>query len=127
MPVVDTAGVPEVAMRAGMTGKWLVSREQGASEVSVLSNVVAPGAAAPKHLHAYEEVILVEAGEIWVETGGKRIAAAAGQVVIIPPNAPHAWGSSGAVPARLLFIWPGLDPFAPGKSKYLEGEPPVVR
>jgi quercetin dioxygenase-like cupin family protein len=127
MPVVDIAGVPEIAMRAGMKGKWLVSRERGASEVSVLSNIVEPGNAAPLHMHAYEEVIFVEAGEIWVDMEGTRATAAAGQVVIIPPGAPHAWGATGATAARLLFIWPGLDPFAPDKSRYLDGEPPAVR
>ena len=127
MPVLDIADLPEIAMRAGMRGKWLVSREHGACEMSVLSNIVEPGNAAPRHMHAYEEVILVEAGEIWVEMEGTRTTAAAGQGVIIPPSAPHAWGATGPMAARLLFIWPGLDPFAPDKSKYLDGEPPVVR
>ena len=36
-------------------------------------------------MHAYEEVILVETGEIRVEVEGTRTTAAAGQVVIIPP------------------------------------------
>ena len=27
---------------------------------------------------------------------------------------------------RVLFIWPVLEPFAPGKSTYLEGAPPAV-
>ncbi len=127
MPVVNAAKLPEVAMREGMTGKWLVAREQGASQVSVLSNIIEPGHSAPRHRHAFEEIILVEAGEIWVEIEGARHTAPAGQVVIIPPNAPHAWGATGPVAARLLFIWPGLEPFAPGNSQYLEGEPPKVR
>jgi quercetin dioxygenase-like cupin family protein len=126
MPVVNAARVPEIVMRDGMKGKWLVAREHGASEVSVLSNIIEPGNAAPRHTHAFEEIILVEAGEIWVEIDGTRHAAPAGQVVIIPPNASHAWGATGLVVARLLFIWPGLEPFAPGNSKYLEGEPPKV-
>ena len=67
MPLVDYAALPEFPMRDGITGKWIASRERGASGVGVLSNTVQPGVAAPLHRHDYEEVILVEAGKIWVE------------------------------------------------------------
>ena len=44
--------------------------------------------------------------------------------VIIPARAVHAWGTLGH--ARVLFIWPVLEPFAAGKSTYVEGAPPRV-
>jgi quercetin dioxygenase-like cupin family protein len=55
-----------------------------------------------------------------------RLAAKPGQAVIIPPHTPHAWGTAGPGSARILFIWPVVNPFAPGKSTYLEGAPPAV-
>jgi len=73
-----------------------------------------------------EEVILVEAGQVWVELDKVRLTAVPGQSVIIPPHTPHAWGTTGPGTARVLFIWPVLEPFAPGKSTYLEGAPPAV-
>ena len=126
MPVVDYAALPEFPMRAGITGKWIAGREQGATTTSVLSNTVEPGIAVPKHFHEYEEIVLVEAGRIWVELGDTRVFAVPGQAVIIPPHTPHAWGAEGPGLARILFIWPVLNPFAPGKSTYLEGAPPKV-
>jgi hypothetical protein len=54
-----------------------------------------------------------------------RTDAKPGQTVIIPPRAAHAWGTDKGK-AQVLFIWPELDPFAPGKSTYLEGKPPTV-
>ncbi len=126
MPVVDYAALPEFPMRAGITGKWIVGREQGSTGLSVLSNTVEPGVAVPRHLHEYEEVVLVEAGRVWVDLDRERVTAGPGQSVIIPPHTPHAWGAVGPDPVRVLFIWPVLEPFAPGKSTYLEGAPPAV-
>ena len=85
-----------------------------------------PDVAVPRHFHEYEEVILVETGQVWVELDKVRLTAVPGQSVIIPPHTPHAWGTTGPDTARVLFIWPVLEPFAPGKSTYLEGAPPAV-
>jgi quercetin dioxygenase-like cupin family protein len=126
MPVVDYAGQPDILMRAGITGKWIAGHEHGATSLSVLSNTVEPNVAVPKHLHEYEELVLVEHGEIWVEMGNERLTAGPGRAVIIPAHTPHAWGTVGPGVSRVLFIWPVLEPFAPGKSTYLEGTPPVV-
>ncbi|MFO1082300.1 MAG: cupin domain-containing protein [Reyranellaceae bacterium] len=124
MPVVDFAALPEVAMRDGIAGRWLVGREQGATGVSVLSNVVAPGVVVPRHFHEHEEIVLIEDGSMWVEIDGERFTAAPGRSVIVPARAVHAWGTETGV--RILFVWPVLEPFGPGKSTYVDGEPPKV-
>jgi len=67
MPVIDYAALPEFPMRAGITGKWIAGHEHGSTSVSVLHNTVEPGVAVPRHLHEYEEVVLVEAGQVWVD------------------------------------------------------------
>jgi quercetin dioxygenase-like cupin family protein len=126
MPIVDYAALPEFPMRAGITGKWIAGHEHGSTALSVLSNTVAPDVAVPRHFHEYEEVILVESGQIWAELDKVRLTAGPGQSVIIPPRTPHAWGTVGSDGARVLFIWPVLEPFAPGRSTYLEGAPPAV-
>jgi len=123
MPVVDTASVPEIQMRSGVAGKWLCAHDQGATSTSVLRNWVEPGITIPRHRHDQEEIVLVEKGEMWVEIDGVRHHAKQGQTVIIPPSAIHAWGTlQGKV--QVLFVWPMPDPFAPGKSAYIDGEPP---
>jgi putative monooxygenase len=126
MPVVDYAALPEFPMRTGITGKWITGSGHGSTSVSVLSNTAQPGVAVPRHFHEYEEVVLVEEGRVWVELDGIRLTAGPGQSVILPPHTRHAWGTEGPGAARILFIWPVLDPFAPGKSTYVEGAPPVV-
>jgi quercetin dioxygenase-like cupin family protein len=124
MPVVDYALAPEFPMRRGITGKWIAGHEQGSTEITVLSNTVEPDVAVPRHFHGYEEVILVEEGQIWVELDNSRMSAT--RAVVIPPHVPHAWGTVGPGTARILFIWAVLEPFAPGKSTYLDGAPPAV-
>ena len=126
MPVLDSDALPEIVMRPGLTGRWLVAPEHGAKGVSVLRNWIEPGVAAPRHTHDQEEIVLVEQGEIWVEIDGVRHQAGAGRTVIVPAGAVHAWGALKDK-AQLLFVWPTADPFAPGRSTYLDGEPPAVR
>jgi quercetin dioxygenase-like cupin family protein len=125
MPVVDFAQLPEIPMRPGVTGRWLSGRSEGAASTSVLRNWVEPGVSIPRHLHAYEEIVVVEDGEVWVEIDGVRHEARPGRTIIIPAGAAHAWGTTHDK-AQVLFVWPILEPFAPGKSTYLEGKPPTV-
>src|SRR5689334_1320940 len=113
MPVVDYGAMPDILMRAGITGKWIAGQAQGATNLSVLSNLAEPGVAVPRHFHEHEEIVLVEEGEVWLQLGDDRLTAGPGRAVIIPPRMPHAWGTEGARPARILFIWPVLEPFAP--------------
>ena len=126
MPVIDYAALPEFPMRAGITGKWIAGHEHGTTALSVLSNTVEAGVAAPRHYHEYEEVILVEAGEVWVELDKVRLDGCPRAMRHHSAATPHAWGTAGPGTARVLFIWPVLEPFAPGKSTYLEGAPPAV-
>lgn len=125
MPVVDEDDVPEIFMRVGVTGKWLTGRGHGAANLGLLRNWVEPGVSIPRHLHDYEEVALVERGEIWLEIDGEHHQARPGRAVIIPPRAAHAWGTLKEA-AQVLFIWPVPDPFSAGNSTYFEGAPPAV-
>lgn len=126
MPVVDYLAKPEFPMRAGITGAWIAGSDQGATSLSVLANTAQPGAEVPKHFHEYEEVVLVQSGEVWVEIGDEKLTAHSGQSVVLPAHTPHAWGVVGPEPARILFIWSVVEPFAPGKSTYVDGAPPAV-
>jgi quercetin dioxygenase-like cupin family protein len=125
MTVIDSGRVPEIVMRAGVTGRWLAGAGQGAKSVSVLRNWVEPGVTIPRHRHDQEEIVLIEQGEMWVEIDGVRHRAGPGRTVIIPAGATHAWGTLESK-VQVLFVWPMADPFAPGKSTYIDGTPPAV-
>ncbi len=67
--------------------------------------------------------MLIEQGEMWVEVDGVRHRGRPGQAIIIPARAVHAWGTLQEK-VQILFVWPSSNPFAPGKSTYIDGEPP---
>ncbi len=49
-------------------------------------------------------LILVEAGQGWLELAGKRHAMSKGQVAIIPPHCPHAYGSDSHHPWKIYWF-----------------------
>jgi quercetin dioxygenase-like cupin family protein len=125
MPIVDYATLPEF-VRPGIQGRWIAGHEHGAATLSVLWNLVEPGTDVPRHYHGHEEVVLVEEGQIWVSLAGERFYASPGREAIIPPERFTRGGNDGPGVARVVFIWPVREPFAPGRSTYVEGTPPKV-
>jgi len=122
MPVIDHRTLPEMTMRQGIRGQFLAHKDLGATGVSLLTNTVEPGAAAPLHLHTVEETMLVLEGTVWVQVGAERFTLGPHHTVIIPPETPHAWGNAGEGVAKLLWAFAGPDPFR--DTTYLEGTPP---
>jgi quercetin dioxygenase-like cupin family protein len=125
MPVIRHRDIPEIAMRPGIRGQFLASKDHGATGVCLLTNTVDPGAAAPLHRHTVEETMLVLEGTVWVQVGQERYTVGPNHTVIIPPDTPHAWGNAGQSTAKLLWAFAGPDPFS--NSTYLEGELPTYR
>jgi quercetin dioxygenase-like cupin family protein len=82
--------------RPGVETRMIVSAANGASELCIFEQWVAPGAGAPTHSHEVEEVLTVRAGEaeIWLE--GERMTLSAGQSVIVPARKNHGFRNSGA-------------------------------
>ena len=77
-------------------------------ELTVLEQVVAPGAGSSLHRHPYQEVFYVLDGELEV-TGledGERVTfiVGSGGTVHAAPGVAHGYRNAGAVPARFLAI-----------------------
>lgn len=66
-----------------------------------------PGGATPRHVHLGGQVLVVTAGEGFVETGGERHAIRAGDVVVCPPGEEHVHGASDDHPLAHLTITTG--------------------
>jgi mannose-6-phosphate isomerase-like protein (cupin superfamily) len=90
---------PRTAMpehwREGVETRMLVSAQNGASQLCMFEQWVAPGAGAPTHCHPVEEVLTVREGEaeIWLED--ERMTLTAGQSVIVPAKRHHGFRNSG--------------------------------
>jgi quercetin dioxygenase-like cupin family protein len=62
----------------------------------------APGEGPVLHRHPYEEIFILLKGTATFRRGNDEIDAHEGQIVIVPPNTPHAFTNTGD--ERLLFV-----------------------
>jgi mannose-6-phosphate isomerase-like protein (cupin superfamily) len=65
-----------------------------------------PGNGPSLHTHPYEEVFIVQEGEVTFVVGTETLTVTGGNVVIAPPETPHKFTNSGTTPLRQLSIHP---------------------
>ena len=82
----------------------LVGADHGGLGACILFVDAPPGRGPSPHSHPYEEVLIVLEGEVTVTAGDEEILAAAGDVVIVPADTPHAFTNTGDGPLRQLDI-----------------------
>jgi mannose-6-phosphate isomerase-like protein (cupin superfamily) len=95
MKVSDVkAGVPE-QWRPGVETRMVVSATNGATQLCIFEQWVAPGVGAPTHSHPVEEVLSVREGEaeMWIDE--QRVIVFAGQSLIVPAGRQHGFRNSG--------------------------------
>src|ERR1700761_4596733 len=77
--------------REGVQTRMVISAQNGAAQLCVFEQWVAPGKGAPTHAHSVEEVLTVRAGdaEMWID--GERTLVHAGQSLIVPAGRMHGF------------------------------------
>jgi mannose-6-phosphate isomerase-like protein (cupin superfamily) len=82
--------------REGVKARMLISASNGATQLCIFEQWVAPGLGAPTHRHTVEEVLSVREGEaeMWIEAEHVRVMA--GQSLIVPAGRLHGFRNSGA-------------------------------
>src|SRR5260221_8758097 len=75
------------AWRPGVETRMLVSASNGAAQLCIFEQWVAPGVGAPTHSHPVEEVLTVREGEaeMWIDE--ERVIVTAGGTAIVPARA----------------------------------------
>jgi mannose-6-phosphate isomerase-like protein (cupin superfamily) len=101
MIVVDVRDMPSEQWRLGVETRMLVSACNGAAQLCIFEQWVAPGAGAPTHTHPVEEVLTVREGEAEMWMGEARIMVSAGQSLIVPAGRKHGFRNSGNVTLHL--------------------------
>jgi mannose-6-phosphate isomerase-like protein (cupin superfamily) len=81
--------------RAGVETRMLVSAQNGATQLCLFEQWVAPGNGAPTHHHPVEEVLMVREGQADVWIDDNHVTATAGQSLIIPAGRWHGFRNSG--------------------------------
>lgn len=81
--------------REGVQTRMVISAQNGAAQLCVFEQWIAPGNGAPTHWHPVEEVLTVREGEAEVWIGEARTLARAGQSLIVPARSLHGFRNAG--------------------------------
>ena len=95
MTVNDPKDIPIEQWRPGVETRMMVSARNGAAQLCMFEQWVAPGGGAPTHSHPVEEVLTVCAGEAEMWLDQARVVVTAGQSLIVPAGRKHGFRNSG--------------------------------
>jgi quercetin dioxygenase-like cupin family protein len=101
MIVLDIKDMPPEQWRVGVETRMLVSASNGAAQLCIFEQWVAPGTGAPTHSHPAEEVLTVREGEAEMWLDDQRLILSAGQSLIVPAGRKHGFTNSGSVTLHL--------------------------
>ena len=92
---------------SGETARVFEGTHYGDTKVSFfLINDAPPGDGPSLHSHPYEEIFVIQAGQVTFTVGDATIEATGGQIVIAPAGVPHKFVNSGKTPLRSINIHP---------------------
>ncbi len=101
MKISDIRDASPESWRPGVETRMLVSARNGATQLCIFEQWVAPGTGAPTHSHPVEEVLTVREGEAEMWIGEQRLTVTAGQSLIVPAGRKHGFRNSGAATLHL--------------------------
>ena len=101
MKISDIRDASPESWRPGVETRMLVSARNGAAQLCIFEQWVAPGTGAPTHSHPVEEVLTVREGEAEMWIGEQRLTVTAGQSLIVPAGRKHGFRNSGAATLHL--------------------------
>ena len=87
--------------REGVETRMRVSASNGAAQLCIFEQWIAPGNGAPTHSHPVEEVLTVREGEAEMWMDDERVTVTAGQSLIVPAGRLHGFRNSGSVTLHL--------------------------
>jgi quercetin dioxygenase-like cupin family protein len=95
MQISDPGDRPPEQWREGVQTRMVISAQNGATQLCVFEQWVAPGNGAPTHSHPVEELLTVREGEaeMWIDEA--RTLVRAGQSLIVPAGRLHGFRNSG--------------------------------
>jgi quercetin dioxygenase-like cupin family protein len=96
MKVVDHRDRPLQQWRPGVETRMLVSASNGATQLCIFEQWIAPETGAPTHVHRVEEVLTVLEGEAEIWLDDERTVVSAGQTFIVPAGRKHGFRNIGA-------------------------------
>lgn len=95
MMVIAHQEQPQEQWRTGVDTRMHVSAQNGASQLCIFEQWVAPSAGAPTHWHSVEEVLTILSGraKIWIDKEHRVLVS--GQSLIVPAYRRHGFENIG--------------------------------
>ncbi|ESY54302.1 MULTISPECIES: cupin domain-containing protein [unclassified Mesorhizobium] len=96
MKIISHAEQRREEWRVGVETRMLISAENGALQLCIFEQWVAPAMGAPTHSHRVEEVLSVVTGkaEIWIDN--ESVSIIEGQSLVVPANRKHRFRNVGS-------------------------------
>ena len=123
MPIIDHDQVLEVPWRPGYR-KWDITTAEHGVSTSLSLHTEEPGTGAPLHTHSIDELIVILSGELEVRINGQTHRVVKDHTLAVPPGTEHGFTVVGDEPAKLLAVFPSMDPYSVENTTYLEGTRP---
>src|ERR1700674_1345454 len=101
MKVSDIRDMLPEQWRLGVETRMLVSARNGAAQLCIFEQWIAPGAGASTPTHPAGEVMPVREGEAEMWMDERRVIVSAGQSLIVPAERQHGFRNSGNVTLHL--------------------------
>ena len=119
MIVVDVRDMLPEQWRLGVETRMLVSASNGAAQLCIFEQWIAPGAGAPTPSHPVEEVLTVREGEAEMWMDEARVIVSAGQSLIVPAQRQHGFRNSGATTLHIhaVLASPIFEAMVEGETK----------
>lgn len=95
MKISDPKNITREHWRPGVETAMVVSAVNGATQLCIFEQWVAPGAGAPTHSHPVEEVLTVRQGEAEMWIGEEHVIVSEGQSLIVPAGFRHGFRNCG--------------------------------
>jgi quercetin dioxygenase-like cupin family protein len=107
-------GIPEEKLNDQLSRQVIHTPHSTIARISLKK-----GAVVPMHQHVNEQVTMLTSGALQFELGGERFVLRAGDVVVIPPDAPHR--------VEALEDSLATDLFAPAREDWIRGDDAYLR
>ena len=108
-PVIKVDDLP-----SGENSHVFYGHEHGAS-ISIFLSHNRPDTGPDLHKHPYEEVFIVEEGDVLFTLGEEEIEAGPGDMIVVPPDTPHKFKSRGETHRQI-----SIHPAAEMQTEWLE-------
>ena len=106
MPIIEHSAVSMAEVAEYRRERSLVSREQGASSLTIKELELQPGWEGRLHTHPTDIAIMVMAGAVQIIVGDEIRTVRAGSTLLAPPGVPHKLINELWIPVQLLAIYP---------------------